>query len=50
VPAFALVYGAVVLDEHVTGRALVGLGLILAGTALATGLGREQARDGSLDR
>ncbi len=38
VPAFALVYGAVFLDEHVTATALAGLALILGGTALATGL------------
>jgi drug/metabolite transporter (DMT)-like permease len=37
VPAFALVYGAVFLDETVTVTALVGLALILGGTALATG-------------
>jgi drug/metabolite transporter (DMT)-like permease len=37
VPAFALVYGAVFLDEKVTVSALVGLALILGGTALATG-------------
>jgi drug/metabolite transporter (DMT)-like permease len=37
VPAFALVYGAVFLDEPVTASALGGLFLILAGTALATG-------------
>jgi drug/metabolite transporter (DMT)-like permease len=37
VPAFALVYGAVFLDEAVTTSALVGLALILGGTALATG-------------
>lgn len=37
VPAFALVYGAVYLDETVTVTALVGLALILGGTALATG-------------
>ena len=40
VPAFALVYGAVLLDEPVTAVALAGLGLVLAGTALATGLVR----------
>jgi drug/metabolite transporter (DMT)-like permease len=40
VPAFALVYGAVFLDEAVTVVALVGLALILLGTALATGLAR----------
>ena len=37
VPAFALVYGVVFLDETVTISALVGLALILGGTALATG-------------
>ena len=40
VPAFALVYGAVFLDEQVTLSALAGLALILAGTALATGAAR----------
>jgi drug/metabolite transporter (DMT)-like permease len=37
VPAFALVYGAVFLDESITVSALAGLALILGGTALATG-------------
>ena len=37
VPAFALVYGWLVLDEPVTASALAGLTLILGGTALATG-------------
>jgi drug/metabolite transporter (DMT)-like permease len=37
VPAFALAYGAVFLDEAVTATALAGLALILGGTALATG-------------
>jgi len=40
VPAFALCYGAVVLDEPVTATALAGLTLVLGGTALATGLAR----------
>jgi drug/metabolite transporter (DMT)-like permease len=40
VPAFALVYGAVFLGENVTASALGGLVLILAGTALATGVAR----------
>lgn len=40
VPAFALVYGAVFLDEKVTASALAGLVLILAGTTLATGVAR----------
>ena len=38
VPAFALVYGTVFLDEPVTVSALVGLVLILGGTALGTGM------------
>jgi drug/metabolite transporter (DMT)-like permease len=37
VPALALVYGAVFLDEPVTASALAGLLLILAGVALGTG-------------
>ena len=37
VPAFALVYGSLLLDEPVTASALGGLALILGGTALATG-------------
>jgi drug/metabolite transporter (DMT)-like permease len=40
VPAFALVYGAVFLDEAITAVALTGLVLVLAGTALATGMAR----------
>ena len=36
-PGFALVYGAVLLDEPVTGAVLAGLGLILAGVALGSG-------------
>jgi drug/metabolite transporter (DMT)-like permease len=43
VPAFALVYGAVFLDEAVTAVALTGLALVLTGTALATGLARRGA-------
>ena len=50
VPAFALVYGAAGLHEHVGGRALVGLGLILGGTSLATGVGRRRATAASLGR
>jgi drug/metabolite transporter (DMT)-like permease len=38
VPAFALVYGTVILDEPVTVSALAGLVLILGGTALGTGM------------
>jgi len=37
VPGFALVYGALLLDEPVTAAALTGLALILGGTALGTG-------------
>lgn len=36
VPAAALVYGALVLDEPVTAGALAGLALVLGGVALAT--------------
>jgi drug/metabolite transporter (DMT)-like permease len=38
VPAFALAYGAVFLDEAITAVALGGLALVLAGVALATGV------------
>ncbi|MFL6020029.1 MAG: EamA family transporter [Gaiellaceae bacterium] len=38
VPALALLYGAVFLDEAVTASALGGLALILAGVALGTGV------------
>jgi drug/metabolite transporter (DMT)-like permease len=44
VPAFALVYGAVFLAESITAVALVGLGLVLAGVALATGVVRHPSR------
>jgi drug/metabolite transporter (DMT)-like permease len=36
-PAFAVVYGALLLDEPVTGAAIAGLALILVGVALASG-------------
>ena len=36
-PAFAVVYGAVLLDEAVTGAILAGFALIAAGAALASG-------------
>jgi drug/metabolite transporter (DMT)-like permease len=37
VPALALAYGAAILDEPVTGPAVLGLTLILTGVALGTG-------------
>jgi drug/metabolite transporter (DMT)-like permease len=43
VPAFALAYGAIFLDEAITTTALAGLALVLAGTALATGLVRARS-------
>ena len=36
-PAIALLYGAVLLDEKVTAAAIVGLALILVGVALGSG-------------
>jgi drug/metabolite transporter (DMT)-like permease len=36
-PGFAVVYGAVLLDEPISAAALAGLGLILAGVVLASG-------------
>jgi drug/metabolite transporter (DMT)-like permease len=36
-PGFAIVYGAVLLDEPITAAALGGLALILTGVALASG-------------
>ena len=38
-PAFAIVYGAAILDEPITVAALGGLALILVGIALASGVG-----------
>ena len=46
VPAFALFYGATVLDEPLTVRALGGLALILGGTTLATGVSGRGAGGG----
>ena len=43
-PAFALFYGALILDEAITWWTLGGLGLILAGVALASGAIRLQRR------
>jgi drug/metabolite transporter (DMT)-like permease len=37
IPGFALMYGAVLLDEEITAAALGGLVLILAGVALGSG-------------
>ena len=38
VPALALAYGAILLDEPVTVAAVVGLALVLGGVALGTGV------------
>jgi drug/metabolite transporter (DMT)-like permease len=47
IPGFAVVYGAVILDEPLTAAALGGLALILTGIALASGakLLRARARE-----
>jgi drug/metabolite transporter (DMT)-like permease len=37
-PVFAIAYGALFLDETITGAMVIGLGLILAGVALGSGL------------
>ena len=37
-PVFAIAYGALFLDEPITGGMLIGLGLILVGVALGSGL------------
>ena len=40
IPAFAMLWGALILGEDVTGAMLAGCAVILAGTALATGIVR----------
>jgi drug/metabolite transporter (DMT)-like permease len=44
IPAFALFYGAVFLDEPITLGAVLGLALILAGVGLGSGLLRPTRR------
>jgi drug/metabolite transporter (DMT)-like permease len=44
IPAFALLYGSLILDEALRPSMLVGLGLILGGVALGSGLWRPQRR------
>ncbi len=44
IPLFAMLLGAVVIDEPITGSMVVGCAVILLGTALATGLVRLPAR------
>lgn len=38
VPGFAVIWGAVVLDEKITTTMVIGCAIVLAGTALATGM------------
>ena len=49
-PGFALVYGALILDEELTIWTLGGLALILGGVALASGAVRLRQRDAALVR
>ena len=44
IPPFAMVWGALFLDEVLTGRTLAGAAVVLVGTALATGLVKLPAR------
>jgi drug/metabolite transporter (DMT)-like permease len=44
-PGFAIVYGAVLLDEPITAAVVGGLGLILAGVALGSGAVRLRGRE-----
>jgi drug/metabolite transporter (DMT)-like permease len=48
-PGFAVVYGAVLLEEPVSAAALIGLVLILAGVALASGQQLLRARHAARD-
>jgi drug/metabolite transporter (DMT)-like permease len=48
-PGFALVYGALILNEHVGASALIGLGLILLGVALGSGTLRLRRRGAEAD-
>ncbi len=48
-PGFALVYGAVLLDERITTAALGGLALILLGVALGSGVVRGRGRRASVE-
>jgi drug/metabolite transporter (DMT)-like permease len=45
IPAFALFYGVVILDEPLTVNAILGLALILTGVALGSGLVRVRRRE-----
>ena len=49
-PGFALVYGALILDEAITAATIVGLMLILGGVALASGAIRLPRREAATAR
>ena len=49
-PGFALVYGALLLDEAITAATLMGLALILGGVALASGAVRLPRREAATVR
>jgi len=50
IPAFAMVWGALFLGEAIALRMLAGAGIVLAGTALATGIVKLPARPPGLAR
>ena len=50
IPAFAMAWGALFLGEAITVRMLAGAGIVLAGTALATGIVKLPAGQAGLPR
>jgi len=50
IPIFAVVWGGVFLDEHVTATMVAGCVVIFVGTALATGVLRSRERSATAPR